>query len=511
MTKTNRKNWGGTTTAAQVSALCLLGLFIIPIAPGLAQRAQAAPQDPGSDGADNVRLVGYHDLQGRQSLQLTARSDAANGNWLYVGHQPNNRSAPTSGDDAGGVNEAQMNPVTGEMEINGTSLIDITDPAHPVLKWHIPGSASANHRSVSVVYDYKHNGTGHDYLVRSADDGTNFRFEVFDITDRATNPKNIKLVSEIKGTPPNSCGPGCGGPFVIRAHKGYWSEDSGYYYTASGEPGFRNTLLHVWDMRNPSEPKFVGRAWLPGMKETEDKALYQGQYVHHPIIDEANNRMYIGFRNASGLMGAWDISDKTKDPKPVWSYDNNPPNRGPHTLTPIVYDQLPNFGKDALPRTYLFMTEEAGGTPDMAPCPVGVRTRAYMFDVTSGTPTQVSQWEVPVGDFCDKGGRFGPHQHAEFVNGRLNRHENRIAWIAYFNAGVRVLDLSNPYNLRELGYYIPKTNAMSHPMAEGQKTAIQINDVTIDHRGLAYATDRVGTGLFIFEYTGPKPQVAGRP
>ena len=75
-----------------------------------------------------------------------------------------------------------------------------------------------------------------------------------------------------------------------------------------------------------------------------------------------------------------------------------------------------------------------------------------MFDVTNEThPTQVSQWEVPVGDFCKKGGRFGPHQHAEFVNGRLNRHEDRIAWIAYFNAGVRVVDLSDPYNLKELG------------------------------------------------------------
>jgi hypothetical protein len=29
-----------------------------------------------------------------------------------------------------------------------------------------------------------------------------------------------------------------------------------------------------------------------------------------------------------------------------------------------------------------------------------------------------------------------------------------------------------------------------------------MNDVDIDHRGLAYASDRVGTGLFILEYTG---------
>jgi hypothetical protein len=126
-----------------------------------------------------------------------------------------------------------------------------------------------------------------------------------------------------------------------------------------------------------------------------------------------------------------------------------------------------------------------------------------MFDIThESNPMPVAVWEVPVGNFCDKGGRFGPHQHAEFVNGRLNRHENKLAWVAYFNAGIRVVDLANPYNLKEAGYYIPKTTATSHPMAKGQATAIQINDVTIDHRGLAYATDRVGTGLFVLQYTG---------
>jgi hypothetical protein len=57
--------------------------------------------------------------------------------------------------------------------------------------------------------------------------------------------------------------------------------------------------------------------------------------------------------------------------------------------------------------------------------------------------------------------------------------------------------------MKELGYYIPKTNERSHPIAIGQPTVIQINDVDIDSRGLAYATHRVGAGLFILEYTKP--------
>ena len=185
--------------------------------------------------------------------------------------------------------------------------------------------------------------------------------------------------------------------------------------------------------------------------------------------------------------------------------DMNPPHRGPHTVSPIVYDKVPNFGADALPRKYAFVVDEAGGAADMAPCPNGVRTGSYMLDITNeARPFPVSVWQVPVGNFCQKGGRFGPHQSAETVNGRINRFEDKIAWLAYFNAGIRVVDLSDPYRLQELGYYIPKTNERSHPVAKNQPVAIQINDVDIDHRGLAYASDRVGTGLFILEYTGPR-------
>jgi hypothetical protein len=126
-----------------------------------------------------------------------------------------------------------------------------------------------------------------------------------------------------------------------------------------------------------------------------------------------------------------------------------------------------------------------------------------MLDITTETePEFASVWEVPVGDFCTSGGRFGPHQSAETINGRINRFEDKIAWIAYFNAGVRVVDLSDPMNLTELGYYIPQTTPTSHPSALDQPTAIQMNDVDIDARGFAYATDRAGGGLFILEYTG---------
>ncbi|MBI4887084.1 MAG: hypothetical protein HY824_08320 [Acidobacteria bacterium] len=487
-------------TRAVAAGAAVICAALAGAAGGTAPAPPAATQasaDEHADGAQNVRLVGYNDLQGRESLVVTTMSDPANGSWVYVGHHE------SYWDD-----KPKMNPITGKMEWNGTSILNVDDPANPKYVWHIPNDSNRNSRGVSVVYDYKHDGSGRDYLIRNSEvltegeTGKDLKYQIFDITDRATDPSKIAMVSEITGTPANSCGPGCGGTFIIRAHKGWWSSETGYFYAASGEPGFRNVVIQIFDLKDPKNPKFVGRAWLPGLKNGEPG--YEGQYSHHPIVDEQNKRVYVGYRNAGGQIASFDIADPAR-PKLVWSLDMNPPFRGPHTVSPIVYDQVPNFGPSALPRTYAYVVDEAGGAADTAPCENGVRSASYMVDVTNeAKPTTVSVWQVPVGDFCKKGGRFGPHQSADTVNGRINRFENKLAWLAYFNAGVRVVDLSDPYNMKEVGYYLPKTNANSHPIVKGQPVVIQMNDVDIDHRGLAYASDRVGTGLFILEYTGSR-------
>ena len=454
---------------------------------------EQASADARADDAQSIRLVGYNDLQGRESLVVTTLADAANGAWVYVGHI-----------EAFWDHKPKMNPITGREEWNGTSILNVDDPANPKLVWHIPNEADRNSRGVSVVYDYKFDGSGRDYLIRNSEHltqgetGTDLTYQIFDITSRGTDPSQIALVSEITSTPANSCGRGCGGTLIGRAHKGWWSQETGYFYSSAGEPGFRSTLAQIWDLKDPKQPKFVGRMWIPGQKDGEPG--FEGQYAHHPNVDEQNKRVYIGYREA-GQTAAFDITNPAR-PTLVWSVDFNPPHRGPHTVSPIVYDRVPNHGADVLPRTYALVVDEAGAADDLAPCK-GVRSKSYMLDITDEKrPFPVSTWQVPADEFCSKGGRFGPHQNAETVNGRLNRFENKLAWLAYFNAGVRVVDLSDPYNVREVGSYVPKITEKSHPIEKGQVAAIQINDVDLDDRGLAYASDRTGAGLFILQYTG---------
>src|SRR5262245_31373875 len=215
---TRKRSSGTTILSALVSTVCLGSLLLLaacsqPQTPPASTGQPQAAVDPRSDGNENVKLVGYNDMQGRQGLVVTTKSDPANGNWVYVGLTPNDRNDPQASDDAEVNDQPILNPITGKMEYNGTAILEISDPANPKFVWHIPNDEPhVNSRSVSVAYHYKFNSDppGHDYLIRSFDTGKKFKFQIFDITTRDSDPSKISLVSEITGTPPNNCGPGCG-------------------------------------------------------------------------------------------------------------------------------------------------------------------------------------------------------------------------------------------------------------------------------------------------------------
>jgi hypothetical protein len=69
-----------------------------------------------------MELVGHDDLQGRSAYQPVPHQQG--GRWIaYVGHH-------------GGK---ARNPLTGNDEDNGTSIVDVTDAAKPRYLAHIPG------------------------------------------------------------------------------------------------------------------------------------------------------------------------------------------------------------------------------------------------------------------------------------------------------------------------------------------------------------------------------------
>ena len=71
--------------------------------------------------------------------------------------------------------------------------------------------------------------------------------------------------------------------------------------------------------------------------------------------------------------------------------------------------------------------------------------------------------------------------------------DSNTIYATWFNAGVRVFDISDAASPREIAYYVPE--------APPGRSSIQFNDILVDANGLIYATDRFRGGLYILERT----------
>jgi hypothetical protein len=134
------------------------------------------------------------------------------------------------------------------------------------------------------------------------------------------------------------------------------------------------------------------------------------------------------------------------------------------------------------------------------------RQRVFVVDVTEEkTPVGVATFNVPEapGNFCSRGGRFGSHSSNE---NQPPMYAKKMIFVAWFNAGVRAVDIRDPFNPREAGYYIPATTdktdkrCVKTPAGERCKVAIQTNNLEVDDRGYIYAVDRANTGLHILQF-----------
>ena len=125
------------------------------------------------------------------------------------------------------------------------------------------------------------------------------------------------------------------------------------------------------------------------------------------------------------------------------------------------------------------------------------------------------------GNFCARGGRFGSHSSNENMT---PIYYKRIMFFTWFNAGVRALDVRDPYHPKEIGYYIPamtkNTVVLETPATQAgkvkatavsKKRAIQTNNVEVDDRGYIYIVDRANTGMHILQLTGAAHSIANWP
>src|SRR5260370_27257585 len=101
---------------------------VLALTPFLCAAAFAQSQKVGAPPeAMNMRLVGHSDLQARSAYQPTIHRRGER-IIAYIGHHGGTPDVPKP-----------VNKMTGQAEFNGTSILDVTDPANPKYLKHLPG------------------------------------------------------------------------------------------------------------------------------------------------------------------------------------------------------------------------------------------------------------------------------------------------------------------------------------------------------------------------------------
>src|SRR5712672_1035417 len=137
----------------------------------------------------NMRRVGHVDLQGRPSYQPNVI--------VY----PDGRTIAF----AGTHNGAKPNPLKGGVvEPNGTMIIDVTNPARPVEKFHIPvpvAGGQAQMARMCLGSDLPRGTPGHVYLLRNIQGSSASGYEAWDVTDvPRTVPTLVGAMRNIRNT-----------------------------------------------------------------------------------------------------------------------------------------------------------------------------------------------------------------------------------------------------------------------------------------------------------------------
>lgn len=466
----------------------------IGIAASAAVWISTASAAPPKEEARNVRLVGVHDLAARTAYQPTIKQQGSR--WIaYIGHH-------------GG---RSINPLTGQLEENGTSILDVTDPKKPKLLHHIPGekgrevpgreTGGAQMTRVCHGAELPRADKKKTYLLRTFGDS---RQEIWDVT----TPEQPSLVTQF-------------GQFRS-THKNEWECKSGIAYIPGSHEVYRaSRVTHVYDLSDPAKPEFIRAFGLTD--QLKDAQGYQPGQIHGAISAwPTKERVYFGYgTNARGVAQIVDREKLLKGPteptvenllSPQIARIDLPEFMGAHTTFPLLGVEIPDFKtSETKVRDFLVIVNENNVTVCNEP-----RQMAFFVDITDEKrPFGVANYDVleSSGKFCSRGGRFGAHASNESMTPVYYR---RLMFFSWFNAGVRVVDVRNPYRPKEVGFYIPantdKTDLRCADEVNKKDCVriIQINNVEVDDRGYIYAVDRANSGLFVLELTGDAKAIANR-
>jgi hypothetical protein len=380
--------------------------------------------------AHNMDPIAYHDLCGRPAFKLAMQE--VNRRWyLYLAH----------------------------LWHRGWSVLDVTDPSEPEFCTFVAGPENTWTIQIQVA-----EGKMIAALERIApgwggieDQPFAEGFVIFDVSE-PTQPRRLgHFQTGSTGT-----------------HRNFY-DGGDLVHAAAGAPGLTGKIYRIIDIADPGKPKEVGRFSLP-----EQAAPATGlKFSSHGPAHIEGNRAFLSYGDGGGII--LDVADMAQ-PRMISqiAFRGITASQGIHTYLPLPRRTIALINDEAI-REQGDENLNLAGIVD-----IGDEKQPRLISLL---PLPESPPGSGFKNFYQKGGRFGPHNHHHPNHQPCLEDRDDIAYLTYFNAGLRVYDIRDERQPKEIAYFVPgdpKVRVGTKP----SRLVAQSEDVLVDRRGFIYLSDK---------------------
>lgn len=414
-------------------------------------------------------------------------------------------------------------------EPGGTIVVDFTDPANPVESAILttpgmvnPGEGLRVHQGRGLLISAFYN-----FAPQPDEKAPVHGFDVYDVGTDCRHPQVLSTISELKfpieGLPLDKQAdppPGSTTPNDLRGiygHEGAVSPDGLTFY----ETDWVHGVMHAIDISDPVAPKWLAWYRNPAYKRDLNSDFPLGTVIggHHGVsVSNDGNRAYptstaYGNATAGGMVpqtGEWHNGFYVVDTSEVQARKPNPKM---HAISDVILRDA-SFQQMTIPvrikgTPYVITAGEAGtgqfnAVGNKAACSAGLTpfAAAQIFDISDEKKPKFTNKIIL--EVNDPANCTTIEPDLNLVAGPLydvhmcavdNRDEATTLVCGYFQSGIRVYDIRDPKNIKEIAYYNPAVDDKAKQ--PGWCAAIPILDA---EHGMIYSTC-VDGGVVALKFT----------